>query len=795
MTQLIQTAMTFHGQGRLAEAERAYSSVLAQDPDQFDALHLLGVLKLQQGNAAAAHAMISRALKLRPESTDALCNLSAALLALNRDAEALAACERILASDPADLEALCNRGNALFGLKRYQEAIATYDKVLAVKPEHVNTLFNHANALAALDRYDDALPSYDKVVALMPAHWSAFNNRGGALMKLNRTDQALSSYDQALALRQDDPKLIRNHANALAKLARFDDALASFDRALAFEAEPAETLMVRAMTLRALGRNGDAAECYDRILRLLPDDIEALLGRGDVLFNLGRVADALADYDRALQLHPDRVEALGKRGMALLHLDRVPEAIAAFKRALAFKPDDTDAFGGLAAVALDVCDWTQVEELSREMVVHVVERKSPIRPFAVLGYREDPALLLQCSRNFVASQIPDSPLPLHRGATFRHDRIRVAYLSADFRAHVMSYQLAELFERHDRSRFEVLGVSFARDDDSEIRARVVRSFDQFYDVSSKGDREVAKLLSDLEVDIAVDLMGHTIYARPRIFAYRPAPIQVNYLGYAGTMGADFIDYIIGDPLVLPFDQQPVYVEKIVQLPETFFVNDSSRMISTETPSRSASGLPERGFVFCCFNNSMKIRPQMFDIWMRLLTSVEGSVLWLSPKQSITKDNLRREAASRGVDPDRLIFAQRVPRNEDHLARQRLADLFLDTLPYNAHSTASDALWAGLPVVTCLGKTFAGRVAGSLLNAVGLPELITLSPEDYEALALRLATDPAALSEIKSKLERNRLRFPLYDTDRFRQHIEKAYTTMWETWQGGGKPASFEVAAT
>jgi predicted O-linked N-acetylglucosamine transferase (SPINDLY family) len=352
--------------------------------------------------------------------------------------------------------------------------------------------------------------------------------------------------------------------------------------------------------------------------------------------------------------------------------------------------------------------------------------------------------------------------------------------------------IAELLERHDRTRFEIIGVSFGANDASGTRARIVRAFDQFHDVVSHGDRRIAGLLNDLQVHIAVALNGLTGGCRPGILAYRPTPIQVSYLGYAGTTGADFIDYVLADETVLPIDQQPFFAEKIVQLPGCYHANDATRHISPETPTRRALGLPDKSFVFCCFNQSYKIAAPVFDAWMRLLARVPGSVLWLSEMNGLAHANLRRAAAARGVDPGRLVFAPWADRMEDHLARQRAADLFLDTLPYNAHSTTCDALFAGLPVVTCAGAAFPGRVGASMLKAAGLPELVTHSLEDYEALAIKLATDPALLSSIRRKLADNRAACPLFDGDRFRRHVEAAYATMWDIYRRGESPQSFHV---
>ena len=355
----------------------------------------------------------------------------------------------------------------------------------------------------------------------------------------------------------------------------------------------------------------------------------------------------------------------------------------------------------------------------------------------------------------------------------------------------MAYCLLGLFETHDQARFETTAISFGPDSNDGMRARLSAAFGRFIDVRNRSDREVAALLRKLEIDIAVDLKGFTAGARAGILSHRAAPVQVNYLGYPGTMGADFIDYILADRLVIPEAHHACYTEKVVYLPDTYQVNDSRRVIADRTPTRALAGLPEQGFVFCSFNSSYKINPTIFDLWMRLLSNIEGSVLWLLESNAVAVRNLRKEAANRGIAPERLVFAPRV-KLEDHLARHLLADLFLDTLPYNAHTTASDALWAGLPMLTCLGTTFAGRVGASLLNAVGLNELITRSLEEYEALALQLATNPKHLADFKSKLAGNRNTFPLFNTDRFRRHIEAAYTTMWERYQRGEAPGSFAV---
>jgi protein O-GlcNAc transferase len=438
-----------------------------------------------------------------------------------------------------------------------------------------------------------------------------------------------------------------------------------------------------------------------------------------------------------------------------------------------------------------VADWPRADGLAGPLSAHIAGGNF-VDPFVTLAFGLHPLEQLKSASRYVRTRIPEAPKPFIHSTAVPVDRLRIAYLSSDFRQHPVGVTIAELLERHDKTGFELIGVSYGANDASGTRARIVKAFDQFHDVVSDTDRHVATLLNDLQVHIVVALNGLTGGCRPGVLAYRPAPIQVSYLGYAGTTGADFIDYILADETVLPFDQQPFFTERIVQLPGCYHANDTTRHISPQSPTRSELGLPDRGLIFCCFNQSYKIAAPVFDVWMRLLAQIPGGVLWLTKMDDLTHANLRREAAARGIDPDRLIFAPRIDSGADHLARQRAADLFLDTLPYNAHATAGDALWAGLPVITCAGTAFASRVGASMLKAAGLPELVTHSLEDYEALALKLATDPALLQSIRRKLADNRRTCPLFDGDRFRRHIEAAYTAMWNIYRRGESPRSFRV---
>jgi protein O-GlcNAc transferase len=657
------------------------------------------------------------------------------------------------------------------------------------QPLNASELLNRANALLQQGMLTDAEGLYRRILEQAPDHFVALNNYGVALERMNRLDEALTRFDRALSIKPDYADAFYNRGIALLKLQRFDEALTSYDQALAIRPDYAEALSNRGIALMELNRLDDALTSYHRALTIKADYAEAFHNLGIALTRLERLEQAVASYDKALAIKPDYIEAFLNRGVALQGLKRHQEALAVFERVLAVRPDRLTALIGLATSALDVCDWRLAARAARELKARVGEQGVTIAPFLFLLCTDDPSLQLQCASNFVRNRPSVAPPSSHN--RWRHEKIRIAYLSADFRNHPMAHLTAELFERHDRARFDVAGISFGPDDRSNIRARVAGAFDRFHDVHAKSDGEIAGLMNDLQIDIAVDLMGHTRNARSGILARRPAPIQVSYLGFPGTTGADFIDYVIADEIVLPFDQQAFYAEKIVHLPETYWVNGSQSNITPSTATRAGAGLPEQGFVFCCFNKPAKITAGVFEVWMRLLSAVEGSVLWLLRDNALSQQNLRNEAATRGIDPNRLVFADKLELHQ-HLSRQGLADLFLDTLPYNAHTTASDALAAGLPVVTCLGPTFSGRVAASLLNAVGLPELITRSLGEYEALALKLARDGDYRAAVAARLAQNLAIFPLFDTDRFRCHIEAAYRAMWELWQRGESPKNLSI---
>ena len=789
-------ALSFYGlvlqtAGRPQEALASYDKALALEPGNAATLYNRGTVLQGLKRFAEALASYDKALAIKPDFVVALNNRGITQQALKQFAEALVSYDRALVIKRDYAEAWNNRGNALQGLERFEEALASYDRALTLKPGHAEAWGNRGDTLQYLKRFDEALASCDKALAIKPNHAEAWTKRGTVLQTLKRFDEAMLSYEKALTIKPDHDEAWNNRGNTLQSLGRGDEALVSFDRALAIKPDFAEGLYNRGNTLSGSKRHEEALASYDRALAIKPDHAASWNGRGSALWEMKRIEEALGSYDKALAINPDYAEAWYNRGNAAQSLRRYAEALANYEKTLAIDPGHLHAFGGVLNTILNLCDWPRTAKIADEIRAQIAARTSIIPPFTLLGYSGDAALHLQCAENYIQNRIPVRPQPLWDKTVYHNDKVKIAYLSADFHIHPVAHLIAELFERHDRSRFEVIAVSLGPDDGSKMRARLVKAFDKFLDVRGRSDHEVASLLRASKVDIAIDLNGYTTDARPEILSYRPCPVQVNYLGYPGTMGADFIDYVIADKIVLPLDQQPFFSEKIVHLPYCYQANDSKRTIAEETPTRADCGLPEQGFVFCCFNNGWKTTAPVFDTWMRLLTKVPGSVLWLLEDNSGATVHLQTEAAARGIDPQRLVFAARVPL-EKHLARHRLADLFLDTLPYNAHTTASDALWVGLPLVTCRGEAFPGRVAASLLNAVGLPELATDSLEAYEALALQLARDASLLQSVRHRLKQNRLTHPLFDADRFRRNIEAAYTQMWQIAQHGEAPRSFSV---
>jgi protein O-GlcNAc transferase len=690
----------------------------------------------------------------------------------------------ILRETPNDFIALYHIGVIRFNLGDFQIAADMVERALA---SHKNSAaYNTLGlALSSLGKTEMAIKAFKQAIAVDARNHEAYNNL--AIMLFQKPDLAgvIEACRKAIQIKPDYFLSYYNMGVAQQQQSKPADAIESFKKAISFFPAFPEAHCNMGLALMALGRREEAVAAYRQAIIYRPDFPEAYNNLGQPLNELGRLEEASEIYRKAVDLRPTYTDTFVNLAHTLRQRGLLNEAIATCKEGLTHAPHNLKAQLELGNLRRLACDWSEADSDLRQLLAHVQD----VEPFILLSVPATPAEQLFAARKWSA-HIP-------RGKPYVHNRyehtpkIRIGYLSCDFHMHATAFLMAELFERHDRSKFELIAYSYDRDDGSEIRKRLIKSFDSFVDIHATSDAEAAKKIYEDKINILVDLKGYTHGTRTGILVNRPAPIQVNYVGYPGSMGADFIDYVIGDPTVTPLKDQRFYHEKIVQMPNCYQPNDSKRQIAPQAPSRQDCGLPAQGFVFCCFNASYKISSRFFDVWMRLLKAVPGSMIWLIGMTSAVQDNLKKAAKSRGVDPARLVFAPPI-HLQQHLARHKHADLFLDTLAYGAHTTASDALWAGLPLLTIMGETFAGRVGSSALRAVGLPELITNSMAEYEARALELATNPEKLTQLKQKLAQNLPTSALFDIKSYTRDLEEAYSRMWETYKTDKPIAPFTV---
>ncbi len=754
------------------------------------ALRRRGGAELAAGAFERAVATFREALRLEPDNVRAHNNLGQALWRLGQREPAMASYRRALELEPRYAVGWTNLGNAFFEQGLYEEALAHYSSAIKHGQGLAAPHCNAGNALAKLGRRLEALAEYDRSLSL-GAEAEAHFGRGNMLRELGRLPEALASYESAVALRPRYPEAWNNGALVLLELQQPEAALMRCERALAIQPLNSDALCNRGTALRLLHQDAAAMAAFEQAITSNPNQASALANLAWMLSRRGEFEQALIYFERSLSLTPQAVPVLEQYAAMLRQWRRLPEAIAMQRRLLAVAPDRPFARGALLGMQLAACDWSELDAARAQIEQGVAEGHAVCEPLTFLTLNSDPMLQRRCAERYAATVVPVHWRRTWTGPRWAHRKLRVAYLSADYSQHATAFLMAGIFECHDRERFRIFGASYGNNDRSAMRARLERGFDEFLDVSADTDEQIVEQLQRLEIDIAVDLKGYTTGMRPGIVARRAAPIQVSWLGYPGTQGLSQIDYIFADRVVVPPEQQVHYAEHVVYLPHSYYPTDDRMQSAAPTPKRVEMGLPERAFVFCCFNNNHKILPLIFDRWMRILLAVPDSVLWLLADNATAPTNLRREAANRGVNPARLVFAERA-QPADHLARQRLADLFLDTLPYNAHTTATDALWEGLPVLTCTGQSFVGRVGTSVLNALGMTELITSSLSDYEARAIALGRDRQPLAALRERLRTQRMSAALFDTAALTRHVEAAYHAMWQRYCAGQAPAAFEV---
>ncbi|WP_137127034.1 glycosyltransferase family 41 protein [Roseomonas sp. HF4] len=756
----LQAALALHQAGRLDEAIRAYRRLLPADRGGVQVNRLLGLAMFARGDGAAA-----------------LRHLQAAA-----------------ARAPRDAALLNDTGNVLRALARRPEALATFRRAIEAAPGLADARFNLADCLLELGRHAEALDAYDAIAALrLPGMDADFhNNRGAALAGLDRVEDALGAFRAALALDPAHPGAAANAGEMLQRLGRSRESVEALTAFVRQRGATPGLLLVLGQGLLNLDLPGPALEAFDAVLRGDAAHEQALQGRGAALTGLKRHEEALAVLDAAIRRNPSSRAALVLAGNAHAARKDIEAAAVAYSRAAAIphgrRPDA--ALAMMAYGRLRACDWTALDATRARLRGGAAAGTDVLPPFEALCLFDDPALHRRAAERHIRDNHagPRRALRPPRQA----GRIRLGYVSGEFREHAVGHLIARLLELHDRDAFEVHAFSIGPATGDAVQGRIRAAVHAFHDCERLPEDAVLARADAAGLDIAVDLNGFTGGSRTALFAAGLAPVQVNFLGYPGTMGARFIDYAIADAVVVPPGAEADWTEAVVRLPHAALPTDDRRPVATEGLSRARFGLPEDAFVFCCFNNTHKILPEAFDAWMRILGAVPGSVLWLREENAPATRNLRAAAAARGVDPARLVFAGRVDFAE-HLGRHALADLFLDTLPYNAHTTAADALGAGLPVLTRPGRAFAGRVAASLLQAAGLLGMVVDSAEAYEATAIALAADPARLGAIRAALAAALPSCPLFDTPRYARNIERAFREMRDRAAAGRPPEGFTVA--
>jgi len=703
---------------------------------------------LRNSNLASAELYLKQAIKLQPNNPHALRLLGVISAQQRYYPQALNYLNASLKFLPKNPLTLSNLGNIFLELKDYDKALDAYDKSIKLDPGYAEAWSNKGNALSELERYDEAIAQYDKALILRPDYAEAWSNKGKAFTRLKRYDEALSSHEEALILRPDYAEAWSNKGLTLFELKRYDEALSSHEEAL--------------------------------ILR--PDYAEAWSNKGLTLFELKRYEEALSSHEKAVALKPDHYQLWINKGVVLYELKQYDGVVSDYDKALSLRSNIDWFYGHLVHAKMKICDLSGYAGYRENIINKVLANEKITTPFAALPLTDSAFLHKKSSEIYAQDKYPFNSALGAIAKRSKKEKIRIGYFSVDFRNHPVAFLTSELFEIHNRDRFEVFAFSLHKaPDGDEMSYRLRKGFDRFVDVENMSDLEIAKLAREFEIDIAIDLSGPTQHSRTGIFSYRAAPIQVNWLGYPGTIGAQFIDYIVADKTIIPESSQKFYIEKVVYLPDTYMVDDSKRVASSRIFTRDECGLPENAFIFCCFNSEFKFNPQLLDSWARIFLEVDKSVLWISENNKYFRVNITAEFEMRGIDPSRIIFAKRVELMADHLARYALADLFLDTYPYNAHTTAVDSLKAGVPILTLIGESFASRVATSLLRSIGLPELVTTTWAEYEALAIELATHPEGLGVIRERLVKNRLTTALFNTSLFAKNLESAYIKMYERY--------------
>ena len=734
-------------------AIQAFNKVNELNPLDISAYIYKSIASRLSGNFSLALDTLKNALNIDPNNSLVYLQLGLLSKISGNHQEALHYFEVSIHHDLNQVEAHFNKGVILHLTGQLLQAEISYNKVIEKEPNHLDALSNLGVIFKNTAKIEKSIEVYNRILLIKPNYAQAYANRGLSYHELMQYELALKDHEKAITLDPLNARPFMNMGLTYYKLRKFNLAIQYFDKALEIDSSVPELLINKGLALQALGNLDQAIDYYNESIKNFPNNCLSYVNIAEALNKCSRLHEASEMYQKAISINPKHRFL---RGNHFMH-------------------------------NLKMCNWNNYDFLRSQIIEAVKNGETVSQGFSFLALTDDPYLQKKNAEIYSKESTPKGVVAITNFESKpASSKIRIGYFSSDFHNHATAHLMSGLFECHDKSIFEIFAFSFGPITDDEYRNRLKPCFERFEEVGELSDIEVANLARLLKIDIAIDLKGYTQDQRSQIFANRAAPIQISYLGYPGTMGASFMDYIIADKIVIPDEDKSHYSEKVVYLPGTYQVNDARRVISEKKYSRTELGLPQNGFVYCCFNNNYKITPRVMDLWCNILHQVSGSVLWLLSSNSASKENLLLEANKRGIDSARIIFAEKLPLGE-HLSRHRCADLFLDTLIYNAHTTASDALWSGLPVLTCIGKSFASRVAASLLNAIELPELVTKDEADYTALAIELATNPSKLKVIKEKLERNRTSTLLFDTPLFTKHIETAYTKIYDRYRADLPP--------
>ena len=658
-----------------------------------------------------------------------------------------------------------------------------YENILVVDKKNSDALFFLSVILIKFKNYKKAGDLLEQVVLIKPNFADAYNNLGICLEKLNDLDGAKKNYNLAIDNRPNFAEAYNNIGVVFQKLRNFDQAILQYKKAISYKNLYLDAYINLANLFKEIKQFEEAIKNYDLAINLNPNLAEVYNNKGNAFKEIRKFEEAIKNYDLAINLNPNFAEAYFNAATALQDIKNFEKAVLYFETALLLDKEIPFCKGYLLHAKMLCCNWSGLNELYKEIYNDVEKNRYSATPFGYQAICDDESNLQKCAQLYSGKRFPEIKNNLFSKKISKNKKIKIGYLCGEFREQATSILMTEVWEKHNKEDFEIIAFDSGWDDKSLRRNRIITAFDKFIDISKVSDFDAAKLIYKEQIDILINLNGFFGTGRPVVFSYRPAGIQINYLGFPGTIGSKYIDYILCDQTVVPLESKKFYNEKIIYFPDSYQANDTKRNISDKKFLREELSLPKKSFVFCCFNNNYKITPNMFDVWARLLKKIDNSVLWLIEGNSEATENLKKEAKIRNIDASRLIFAKRM-KLEDHLARHKNADLFLDTLPYNAHTTASDSLWAGLPVLTCLGKAFPGRVAASLLRSLDLPELITYSENEYVAKAEELALNPERLRVIKNKLDTNKFSQPLFNAKLFCRSLESAFKIIFEKYSLG-----------